>query len=102
MSAETPDTMIKIIATFVFIYLIFRIFVGWVLPALVRWYVNSYRKRFYRENPRAYRAAQRNKADVDISYTHDPGVSQTDRLGEYVDFEDVQDNTKSNQSHGKN
>jgi hypothetical protein len=87
--------MIRIIATFIFIYLIFRIFVGWILPALVRWYVSSYRKRFYRDNPQAKQTSQKKKGNVNISYSENPEGSATDRIGEYVDFEDLKENSKT-------
>ncbi len=87
--------MIRIIATFILIYLIFRIFVGWILPALVRWYVGSYRKRFYRNNPQARQTSQKKKGGVHIQYTDDPEASATDRIGEYVDFEDLKENDKT-------
>lgn len=86
--------MIRIIATFVLIYLIFRIFIGWILPLLVKWYVNGYRKRYYRNNPHLKQPKEKKKGDVNISWQDSPSKNETDRIGEYVDFEEVKENDK--------
>jgi hypothetical protein len=74
--------MLRLIATFVLIYLVFRIVTAWLMPLVVRWYVNRYRKKYHENNPRVRK--------------EDP-PSKTDRLGEYVDYEEVkEDDQKPN------
>lgn len=88
-------SLFKIIATFILIYLVFRIFTTWVLPMIARWYINRYRKRFYERNPHARQAGQRKKqGDLHISYKGEAGKTSTDDLGEYVDFEEVKEKDK--------
>ncbi len=73
--------MLRLIALFIIIYLIFRVITTWLFPRLVRWYVGRARKRFYRDNPDAAHAAKK-KQDLE---------RPSDRIGEYVDFEEIKD-----------
>lgn len=75
--------MLRLIATFVLIYLVFRIVTAWIMPMVVRWYVNRYKKKYYRENPQA-------KKQQTPSPKGQP-PTRTDQLGEYVDFEEVEE-----------
>ena len=68
--------MLRLIATFILIYLIFRIVTAWVLPMVVRWYVNRYKKKYYDKNQQARR---------------EEPPAKTDQLGEYVDYEEVKE-----------
>jgi hypothetical protein len=68
--------MLRLIATFVLIYLLFRVLTAWVFPLVVRWWVNRYKKKYYRDNARTARQDQQPE-------------SKTDRIGEYVDFEEI-------------
>ncbi len=127
--------MLKVIATFILIYLLFRVLTMWVFPLIGRWYLDRYKKRFYRQNPWAAHAAARQRgasgkqgeaqghgmhsagqgeaqgydvhmgrgggAQASDKYSggreggrkHPPRrpVSDTDKLGEYVDFEEIDD-----------
>lgn len=84
--------MIKIIATFFLIYLIFRILTTWVFPKIVKWYLNRYKDRFYRENPHLRPDEQQKQAgDIHIRYTKNQNRTDSDKLGEYVDYEEVKD-----------
>ena len=75
--------MLRLIATFVLIYLVFRIVTAWIMPMIVRWYVNRYKKKYYQKNP---------------PRPTEPPPSKTDQLGEYVDFEEI----KEDESKEKN
>ena len=101
--------MLKVIATFLLIYLLFRLVTMWVLPRIGRWYVERYKKRFVRENPWAAEASRRQREEAhqrqeaQSAGIHHPGPSGgpgrrarkpgagSDRLGEYVDFEEIDD-----------
>lgn len=78
--------MLRLIATFILIYLIFRIITAWVMPMIVRWYVNRYKKKYHRENPANPQARK------------DPPPARTDQLGEYVDFEEIREDKKEDNS----
>lgn len=87
--------LLKIIATFILIYLIFRIFIAWILPMIARWYINRFKKRFYQQNPHTRQARERHTSgEVNITYTQDPGQATTSDLGEYVDFEEIKEKEK--------
>lgn len=127
--------MLKVIATFILIYLLFRVLTMWVFPLIGRWYLDRYKKRFYRENPWAADAAARQrgatgrqgetkgygmhpggqgearghdmysgrKGGAQHSDRHPGGrgsgrkqgsrrpANDSDKLGEYVDFEEIDD-----------
>ncbi len=60
--------MLRIIATFILIYLIFRIMISFVLPKIGQWYLNRHRDKFYRNNPGAAKARERrNRQGMHIS-----------------------------------
>jgi len=83
--------MLRIIATFVFIYLIFRVFTAYILPLIVKWYLNRAKKKFYRDNPHLARDEQKKEGDLTISFKKDKTRTDTDNLGEYTDFEDIKE-----------
>lgn len=68
--------MLRLITTFILIYLLFRVVTTWLLPMLVRWYINRFKRKYHREN-------QRPKPKQ--------AVSKTDKLGEYVDYEEIRE-----------
>jgi hypothetical protein len=84
--------MLKIIATFILIYLIFRIIISFVLPKIGQWYLNRHREKFYSNNPGAARAKERQKKHgMNISNNKKGKHTDTDKIGEYVDFEEIDD-----------
>jgi len=86
------SVMLRILAIFILIYLIFRIIFTFVLPRVARWYLNRYRKRFYRENPEAAEAAEKQKKSREYYAQKEKAKKpDTDQLGEYVDFEEIED-----------
>ncbi|MFP4064486.1 MAG: DUF4834 family protein [Bacteroidales bacterium] len=84
--------MLRIIATFIIIYLIFRVLTTVIFPWIAKWYIRRYQKRFYRNNPQAHQARRKRKdGDVHISRMGDKRKPDTDRLGEYVDYEEIKE-----------
>jgi hypothetical protein len=71
--------MLRLIATFILIYLVFRIVTAWIMPMIVRWYVNRHKKKYYEKNPEVRR---------------DKPTTKSDQLGEYVDFEEIKEDEK--------
>ncbi len=94
--------MLRIIAIFILIYLVFRIVFTFILPWIARWYLKRYRNRFYRDNPDAAEAAERRKEKrKQYPQRDETKKPDTDQLGEYVDFEEVEDEDKDNDQAGK-
>ncbi len=84
--------MLRIIATFVLIYLIFRIMISFVFPRIGQWYLNRHRDKFYRNNPGAARAKERReKQGMRINQNGKEKHTDSDKIGEYVDFEEIDD-----------
>ncbi len=84
--------MLRIIATFILIYLIFKIIISFVLPRIGQWYLNRHRDKFYRNNPDAARARERrDKQGMHISQKGKEKHTESDKLGDYVDFEEIDD-----------
>lgn len=87
--------MLRIIATFIIIYLVFRLFTTLILPWLVRWYIARFRKKFYEQNPhlrqeQTHQSKGKSKVKISYSQSQQKGKSLDD-VGEYVDFEDVKE-----------
>ncbi len=82
--------MLKIIATFILIYLVFRILISFIFPKIGQYYLNRHRDRFYRNNPGAAKAKERSERQgINISKNGKKKKSDTDKIGEYVDFEEI-------------
>ncbi len=90
--------MLRIIATFILIYLVFRLFTHYILPWVARWYLNRFKKKFYEQNPHLRQEKQSDKksqSGVKISYRKsDEKSGVDDHIGEYIDFEDIKENKK--------
>ncbi len=84
--------MLRIIATFILIYLVFRILIFYIFPKIGQWYLNRYRDKFYRNNPDAAKARERKKKQgMHVRQEKDKQSGDTNKIGEYVDFEDIED-----------
>ncbi|MFW5663553.1 MAG: hypothetical protein ACOCYD_00795 [bacterium] len=88
-------TLIRIIGTFLIIYLVFRILAMYVFPLLVRWFINKQKKKFYEQNPhmRPPETEEKSKGGVKFSRAGNAATDSksTDQIGEYVDFEDIKE-----------
>ena len=87
--------MFRLILTFIIIYLIFRLLTGWLFPRIVRWYVEKQKRRFYENNPGADQARGRRPQNVHKRSGTPPGAAPSDKLGEYVDYEEINGNDKA-------
>lgn len=81
--------MLRIIATFIFIYLIFRVFTAYILPLIVKWYLNRAKKKFYRDNPHLAPDDEKKEGEMTISFRKGKSRTDTENLGEYTDFEEI-------------
>jgi hypothetical protein len=84
--------LIKLIATFLIIYLVFRFFTMYLLPVLIRWYLNRFKKRFYEQNPHL-RKDEHDNTTSNMNTKKESG-NITNQIGEYVDFEEIKDEKK--------
>ncbi len=82
--------MLRVIATFILIYLLFRVLTAYVFPLIARWYINRYQKRFYRQNPWAAKAEEKRRQQEKERQGQNK-KPDTDKLGEYVDYEEIND-----------
>lgn len=96
-------SLIRIIATFILIYLIFRLFTSLVLPWLIQWYLKRFKKKFYEQNPHLRQEEEqprKGRSKVRITYKQSGYRSKSlDDVGDYVDFEDVDEEKKQNENN---
>lgn len=84
--------MLRVIATFILIYLIFRVVITFVVPWVARWYLRRVKNKFYRDNPWAAEAEAKRKAQHQkYQESRKNRMPDTDQLGEYVDYEELDD-----------
>mgnify|MGYP006286484303 CR=1 FL=1 len=98
-------SLLRILATFILIYLVFRLFTYYVLPWILKWYLKRFKRKFYERNPHLRQeeeATGKGKSKVHITYKRsDERNKSLDDVGEYVDFEDVDEEKKRNKNNEK-
>lgn len=77
----------------VLLYIFFRVLGRYILPYLVKRYINKQKEKFYRQNSYYKQKEEEPKKNGDI---HIKNISKKDQrkkdnLGEYVDFEELDD-----------
>ena len=90
--------MLEIIGTFVLIYIVFRIITGLIIPWLLKRQLNKFKKKFYEQNQsrQAY-SRKRQKGGVNVSMDKKSKKKfDSDNIGEYVDFEEINDDQDNN------
>jgi hypothetical protein len=93
--------MLKIIGTFILIYLIFRVFTYYILPWIMRMYIKSFKKKFYEQNPhlRPDEPQKKGKSKVNIKFNRSAQKSGIDKdFGDYIDFEEIKEDKKNKKS----
>jgi hypothetical protein len=89
-------SLLKLITTFVLIYLAFRFVTMYLFPALLRWYIHQFKKKFYEQNPHLRPQQETRKKGVNIRDERSPEAGKiTDKIGEYIDFEEIKDDKKN-------
>ncbi|MDX9942898.1 MAG: hypothetical protein RBS53_11830 [Bacteroidales bacterium] len=81
----------KLIVTIIIIYLVFRVLTTYVFPWLVKRYIERAKKKFYSDNPQFREKQEKKKGDMTITYKEEQDQPDTDKLGEYTDFEDIKE-----------
>ena len=91
-------TLIRIIAIFILIYLLFRFVTMYILPWLLKWFIRRQQKKYYGERYSSSQGRERKKrqkeGDVNISYKKRKQIS-SDEIGEYVDYKEIKDKNSS-------
>ncbi len=77
----------------VLLYIFFRVLGRYILPYLVKRYINKQKEKFYRQSPYYKKKEEETKKDNDIHIKDisEEGKRKKDDLGEYVDFEEMDD-----------
>ena len=77
------------------IYLFFRLFTGYILPWIIRLWLKRFQKRFYDQNPHIRTDKDYQDGKVTIKKVkQEDAANIPDDFGDYVDYEDVDDNKK--------
>ncbi len=87
-------TLLRIIAIFIIIYLIFRVITMYVMPWLLRKFIERQRKKFYGDDPKSKRRSSQKKKDygdeVNVNIKNKRQITSDD-IGEYVDYKEIKD-----------
>ena len=88
--------MLRIIGTFVLIYIAFRIITGLIIPWLLKRQLNKFKNKYHEQNQSQRRhSGKYRKGNVNISMD-EKGKRKfdSDNIGEYVDFEEIDNNNQ--------
>lgn len=87
--------LLKFLLIVVFIYLFFRVFSGYIFPWVIQLWLKRFQKRFYDQNPNIRQDKDYQEGRVTIKKVkEEEAVNIPDDFGDYVDYEDVDDNKK--------
>lgn len=80
--------VLRTILIIVFVYYVIRFFNRYILPLVVKGYINKNKEQF--QNSSQDRSRRR-EGDVTINYNRKDNNKSFDGKGEYVDFEEIDD-----------
>ncbi|MCB2221783.1 MAG: DUF4834 family protein [Bacteroidetes bacterium] len=83
--------LLRTILIIIIAYYLIKLFMRYVMPLLLRYFIRKSQKQYQQTEQR-----QRKNGEIHIDYTQEKKGS-TDSLGEYVDYEEINDE-KSNAS----
>jgi len=82
--------MFKVLWIILLIYLFFRLLTRTLFPFLARNYVKKAQEKFYQQNPNINpEEAKRQEGEVKVKSRPQKTTAKKDELGDYVDFEEV-------------
>jgi len=85
--------MLKLIIWLIVIYIFFRLSARFLLPFLVKHYLKKFQKKFYSQNGNfSENNGKRNR--INIQRTNDKSKKSNSNFGEYVDFEEINNENK--------
>jgi hypothetical protein len=90
--------LIRIIAIFLLAYLIFRFVTLYILPWVLRSFINRQKEKFYKENPHLRKdqdpSGKKGKGGIRFSGDVHSNGKSTGQIGEYVDYEEIKEEKK--------
>lgn len=83
--------VIRMIFIVLIIYAVYSLLIRFIIPALMRKYVNDFQKQFTQQNKREQEEMNKKKeGEVSIKFVNkDKNNSQHPEDGEYVDYEEI-------------
>ncbi len=90
-------TLLRIIIVFILIYLVFRVITLYIMPWLLKKFIERQRKKYYErtgQKDNSYNTKNKSERDINISNNGKKQLS-TDDVGEYVDFKEIKDDDTS-------
>lgn len=87
--------LVKFLVVVVIIYMIFKVLGGFILPWIIRVWLKRFQKRFYDQNPHIRNDKDYQEGKVTIKKVkEEESANIPDDFGDYVDYEDVDDDKK--------
>jgi hypothetical protein len=84
--------MLKVLWVLLLIYLFFRLLTRTLLPLFARNYVKKAQEKFYQQNPDINpEEAKKKEGEVKVKSRPQKSAVSKKELGDYVDFEEVED-----------
>ncbi len=88
--------LIKLALFLLLIYLLVKLFTRYLLPYLLKRFIRKTEER-YKQQRKTYEDENKREGDISIEYQNKKEHSKkTDHLGEYVDYEEIDDQEKDN------
>ena len=84
--------MLKFLVFILIIYIIFVVLFRFVIPYLLKRFVNRMQKKIFNQNNDNFQQQQRNtkkKGEISIDFIPPKSNSNTDKVGEYIDYEEI-------------
>ena len=87
--------LLRFLVIVIFIYLFFRVLTAYVFPWVIQLWLKRFQKRFYDQNPHIRKDKDYQEGRVTIKKVKEEEAANIpDDFGDYVDFEDVDDDKK--------
>jgi hypothetical protein len=82
---------LRFIFILIVIYYSFKVVGRWVLPYLIKRYMNRFQKKFFEQNPNLDpNFKTKEEGEVKIKYPNKT-KTESDSIGDYVDYEEVKE-----------
>ncbi|MDY0101440.1 MAG: hypothetical protein RBS07_00780 [Lentimicrobium sp.] len=87
--------IIRFLAIAIMVYLFFRVLSVFILPWLVKFWLKRFQARFYDQNPHLRKEQDSREGEITIKkVAKDDPVNIPDDFGDYIDYEDVNEEKK--------
>jgi len=83
--------LLRLVLVVLIVYFIFSFIMRYIVPSLMRKYINDFQKHFTEQNERQHEDQIRKKeGEITIKYVNkDKNETQNPEGGEYVDYEEI-------------